>query len=102
MTTPEYLAQFGITMQQAHDFVFANLGSPDHILSVAIQYGVTTAMLGDIAGGFTSTDVRSFFSEHGLDASSLDGAGIVYGYNYAAPMPAAMVALMGIAPDLAG
>lgn len=102
MTTPEYLAQFGITMQEAHDFVFANLGAPDHLLAVALQYGVTTTMLGDIAGGFTSTDVRDFFSEHGLDASPLDGAGIVYGYNYAAPLPTAMVALMGVAPDLAG
>jgi hypothetical protein len=101
MTTPAYLAQYGITMQQAHDFVFANLEAPDRILAVALQYGVTTAMLGDIAGGYSATDVRSFFSAHGLDASSLDGGGVVYGYVYAEPMPMQIATLVGVGPDLA-
>jgi hypothetical protein len=102
MTTPDYLAQYGITMQQAHDFVFANLDAPDRILSVALQYGVTTTMLGDIAGGYSATDVRAFFSAHGLDASPLDGGVVVFGYNYAMPMETQMVALVGVAPEVAG
>jgi hypothetical protein len=97
MTTTDYLAQFGITMQEAHDFVFANLEAPALILSVALQYGVTTTMLGEIAGGYAASDVRGFFSEHGLDATPLDGGG-VYSYNYSMPMTPAT--LVGIAPDL--
>jgi hypothetical protein len=99
MTTSDYLAQYGVTMQQAHDFVFANLDAPDHILAVAAQYGVTTTMLGEIAGGYSSTDVRGFFSAHGLDASSLDGAGIVFGYDTSAP--GGTVGLVGTAADYA-
>jgi hypothetical protein len=99
MTTSEYLAQFGVSIQQAHDFVFANLDAPDHILAVAAQYGVTRVMLGEIAGGYSVTDVQTYFASHGLDASSLDGAGVTFGYDLSAP--AGPLAIVGIAPDYA-
>ena len=70
------------------------------ILRVAAQYGVTTPMLGEIAGGYSEVEVRGFFSERGLDGAVLDnaggaGAGYVY-YATAAPPPAELV---GMAPD---
>jgi hypothetical protein len=91
--TTDYLAQFGITMQEAHDFVWSHLDDARLILTVAAQYGVTTAMLGEIAGGYSAVEVHGFFSDHGLDATVLDDSGGITGgyYNTAASDAATLV-----------
>ena len=73
MTTAEYLAQFGVTMDQAYDFIVAHRDEPALIFEVARQSGITTEMLGDIVGA-SATDVRGYFTANGLDASQLDPA----------------------------
>jgi hypothetical protein len=97
--TTDYLAQFGITMQEAHDFVWSHIDDAQLIFTVAGQYGVTTTMLGEIAGGYSATEVRGFFAEHGLNGALLDDTGGLTGgyYNTAPGDPAVLV---GTAPDM--
>lgn len=73
MTTSEYLANLGVTMQQAKDYIMANLGSPATIFNTCAQFGVTNQMLADIYGGVTADQVESFFDSQGLDGSLLNG-----------------------------
>ncbi|HSH92275.1 MAG TPA: hypothetical protein VK996_19975 [Ramlibacter sp.] len=73
MTTAEYLAQFGVTMDQAYDFIVAHRDEPAFIFEVAHQSGITNEMLGDIVG-YSAADVRGYFNANGLDASQLDPA----------------------------
>jgi hypothetical protein len=72
MTTSEYLASLGITMQQAHDFIFAHLNEAALIYDTAVQYHVDSMMLSEIVGGVTQQQVRDFFDSHGLDSSVLE------------------------------
>lgn len=75
-TTTERLASLGITMQQAHDWVFSHLNDPQTICDVARNFGITNSMLGEIAGGFSATQVQSFFMMRGIDSSVLDMGGM--------------------------
>ncbi len=67
-----HLAQYGVSVTQARDFIVANLQSPQTIYSVAKQYGVTNQMLAEIYGGVSAADVRGFFTNLGFDASALE------------------------------
>jgi hypothetical protein len=69
-----YLDGYGISVQQAHDFIYANLDNPDLIYSTAAQFGVTNEMLGEIAGGYSDDQVRAFFDSHGFVGADLDSA----------------------------
>lgn len=70
-TTSDYIAAtFGVTMAQAHDFIMAHVSDPAYIYTMATQYHVTSAMLGEITG-YSSTDVEGFFSANGLDGMAL-------------------------------
>ncbi|HSH92276.1 MAG TPA: hypothetical protein VK996_19980 [Ramlibacter sp.] len=71
MTTAEYLASLGVTMDQAYDWIVANANDPAYIHSIAAQFGITNAMLADIVG-CSADDVRNYFSSQGLDPSLLD------------------------------
>ncbi|MBI5278566.1 MAG: hypothetical protein HY854_19165 [Burkholderiales bacterium] len=72
-TAAEHLATYGVTVDQAREFIFANLGNLPLILQVADTYGVTNAMLAEIVGGgVTAPDVVNYFYLHGLDSSILD------------------------------
>lgn len=73
-TAAEHLATFGVTVEQAHEFIFANLDNLGFILQVADTYEVTNAMLAEIVGGVSAADVVGYFSAHGLDSSILDPA----------------------------
>lgn len=68
----DHLAGYGVTLDQAREFLFAHLGDPAFILSIAAAYGVTNEMLGEIAGGYSAAQVQAFFSGHGLDGGVLD------------------------------
>lgn len=76
MSAETYLAQFGVTVAQAREFILSNVNSPGTIFSVADQFGVTTDMLAEIVGGgFTGDDVTAWFAARGFNASQLDDAG---------------------------
>jgi hypothetical protein len=73
MSAAAHLLQYNVNLQQARDFVYANLNSPATIFDVAKQYGVTNAMLAEIYGqGVSADDVRWFFSSKGFVPSQLD------------------------------
>lgn len=80
-TASQKLAEYGITMDQAHAWLMANLASPAGILSAATTYGMTNAMLGEIAGWpgtpFAAVDVKAFFVSKGLSSVSLDPPSVV-------------------------
>lgn len=60
MLAEKYLADLGITIQQANDFINTNLGEPQKIFEAASQYGVTTRMLGEITG-YSRDIVNQYF-----------------------------------------
>ena len=74
MSASTYLANYGISVQQAHDFIFAHLDDPALIHSAAAQYGVTNEMLGEIVGGYNADQVEAYFELHGLASAQLDSA----------------------------
>lgn len=80
MTTRSYLASLGVTMNQAHDFIKANLKSPATIYKVAQQYGIDSQMLADIMSidypGVSAKDVEAFFQGQGLDGAALHAKGV--------------------------
>jgi len=74
MSASTHLAQFGVTLQQARDFVFSNVNNPGTIYAVSKQFGVTNEMLAEIVGGgFTAQQVSNFFTERGFDGPALGG-----------------------------
>ena len=74
MSASTYLANYGISVQQAHDFIFAHLDDPALIYNTAAQYGVTNEMLGEIVGGYNEDQVGAYFDSHGLASAQLDTA----------------------------
>ena len=73
MSALSHLAQYGVSIQQAHDFIFANLNQPAVIFNTAHQFGVTNEMLAEIVGGgYGASDVRAWFAGQGFNASLLD------------------------------
>lgn len=68
----QHLATFGVSMADAQAFINANINNPQQIFNVASEFGVTNAMLGEIAGGFSAAEVESFFAFNGIDSSSLN------------------------------
>jgi hypothetical protein len=75
MTTRTRLAALGVTMNQAHDFIKANLQSPATIYHVAQQYGIDSQMVADIMSidypGLTAANVEAFFQGQGLNGAAL-------------------------------
>ncbi|MDD2742098.1 MAG: hypothetical protein PHV02_07485 [Rhodocyclaceae bacterium] len=75
-TTADYLAKFNVSMQQALDFIAANINSPGTIFDVAKGAGLTNEMLADIVAqaipGFSANDMKSWFGSQGFDANALD------------------------------
>ena len=98
MTTSEYLASLGITMQQAHDFIFAHLDDAALIYNTANQYDVTNAMLGEIVGGVTTQQVRDFFDSRGLNSAELEPPIVPDPPVYDA-VPDGMADLVGVGPE---
>lgn len=50
ISAEEHLAKFGVTVEQAFDFIFANIDNPELIYAAARQNGVTNSMLNEITG----------------------------------------------------
>lgn len=67
-----HLATYGVTVQQAKDFILSNTSQPTVIFSTAKQFGVTTPMLSEITG-FSTDVIRSFFASFGMNTDELNG-----------------------------
>lgn len=72
MTAAQHLSQYGVTIQQAKQFIMENLNNVSNIYNVAKEYGVTNAMLAEIYGGVTENDVKGFFQYHGFNPEVLE------------------------------
>ena len=71
MSAAEHLAQYGVSFQQARDFIHSNLNSPQVIYNVAAQYGVTFEMLGELyADGVSDITVKNFFAAQGFNTTT--------------------------------
>ncbi|MBB1486744.1 M10 family metallopeptidase [Oceanospirillum sediminis] len=71
MSTAEHLAQLGVTIEQARDFIISNVSQPSVIYNISVQNNITAQMLAEIYGGVTEGDVVAFFNISGLDGSAL-------------------------------
>lgn len=79
MNVVQLLSSKGVSMQQASDWVQANLGQPINIYNVCLEFGINSAMLAEIVQpfvpGVSAFDVEAFFSTQGFNALALRNAG---------------------------
>jgi hypothetical protein len=72
-----HLAKFGVTVQQALDFIIANIDQPEVIYVTAREYGVTQAMLHEITDAPASV-IDDYFTGAGFDPGRLDHTSILF------------------------
>lgn len=65
-STEKHLDKFKFTIEQAKDFIEANILNPMLIFDTAQEYGVTTEMLSDISG-YPIDVVKAYFTNANLD-----------------------------------
>lgn len=75
--TTNYLANLGVSMQEALAFVLANVKSnPREIYDTCVKYGISSQMLAEIVEaaepGVNTNAVRKFFQNLGLEGVALD------------------------------
>jgi len=76
MSAETHLAKFGVTVQNAFDFIVAHVDQPEIIFNAADQFAITTEMLAEITN--ISTDViTQYFAEFNLDTRELDDTHIL-------------------------
>lgn len=66
----QYLSQYGLSVQQAYDFLLQNLESPRTIVSVCEDFGINTKMLAGIVGTTLDT-VHGFFANSGVNYAGI-------------------------------
>lgn len=71
MSVETQLAKFGITTQQAKDFINSNILNPGEIFQAAKDYGITTEMLGELSG-YSVDAVSGYFNSVGENSKNLD------------------------------
>ncbi|HSH89258.1 MAG TPA: hypothetical protein VK996_04695 [Ramlibacter sp.] len=76
MTAAQLLSGYGLTMDQAHEWLLANIGSPQYVLEICQAAHITNSMLGEIAGWpgapIAAGLVQAFFAQYSLDSSVLE------------------------------
>jgi hypothetical protein len=79
MNTVQLLASKGVTLQEASNWVQANLSQPSAIYNICLEFGINSAMLAEIVQPFVpgvdSSEVEAFFVNLGFDAQPLRNAG---------------------------
>lgn len=70
-STIAHLANLGVTVEQAREFLIRNINQPELIFNVSMSYGITNSMLGEIIGIDVSI-VRGFWTSVGLNSRGLD------------------------------
>lgn len=68
------MARFGVSLEDARAWIFANVERPQDIHAVARSAGITNTMLAEIIGlpGITGVEVSAYFSARGLNGRELD------------------------------
>lgn len=77
ISAEEHLAKFGVTVQQALDFIFASIDQPEVIYFTAREYGVTQAMLHEITDVPASV-IDDYFTGADFDPGRLDHTSILF------------------------
>lgn len=79
MGAQSLLAAYNITVEQAADWVVANINNPQQIFDVCKQIGITNSMLTEIVDyrfpSITVDQVKGYFSANHLVPSLLDSSG---------------------------
>ncbi len=79
MNAAQHLAQFGLDMEIAREWIVANLHTPKTVYDVARAGGLTSSMIAEVlqplAADLNAAIVETFFSAHGFDGSALRGSG---------------------------
>ncbi|HQS66979.1 MAG TPA: hypothetical protein PLM93_07330 [Sulfuricurvum sp.] len=71
--TTDHLYKLGITTEEAHEYLHANLNRPSEIFKISEKYDVTTEMLAEIMGEEISLDeIEEYMSSNGYDTDVLD------------------------------
>lgn len=72
MNATQQLALYGVTLEQARDFMVANLDNPELIYVTAWDFELNCDMLAEIYGqGVSAQEVADFFHVQGLDGRNL-------------------------------
>ncbi len=71
-----YLNSFGVSVEQAQEFIDLNIEQPEIIYSTALEYGVTTAMLSEIKG-IPKDVINEYFSSVDKEGQLIDGMSIL-------------------------
>lgn len=67
------MAQFGVSIAEAREFVLSNLDHPGMLAGMAFQHGITLDILAQIVGGgLTGLEIAQFFAAHDISAASLE------------------------------
>ena len=74
-TAQTHLAQWGITIDVAKDWVMSHLDNLQLVYSTALEFGISTDMLGEIVGigNESGIMVANYFANAGVDADKLGG-----------------------------
>lgn len=77
-TAESHLAQYGVTMSVARNYLMENLDNLFAIHDTCSTYGVTNDMLAEILAGdfpgLTGTIVADYFASNGIDSNNLGGS----------------------------
>ncbi len=76
ISAESYLNSFGISVQQAQEFIDLNIEHPEIIYSTALEYGVTTAMLSEIKG-IPKDVINEYFESVDKEGQLIDGMSIL-------------------------
>lgn len=60
------LAQFGVSLEDGMSFVQANINNPTLLFNISQEYGLSYAVLGELAGNLTAEGVENYFRAYGL------------------------------------
>jgi len=71
MSSASHLALFGITKEEANDFILSHVDTPQTIFEAASLLGMPTTMLSEVTG-FSEELVSGYFTASGLDTTILD------------------------------
>ena len=76
ISAEEQLAKSGFTVQQANNFIVANIELPETLFYTALDHGVTTEMLSEITS-ISSDVICDYFASAGFECGGLDDTSIL-------------------------
>ena len=90
MKAVQYLAKYNVTVDQAFEYIAANINNPAGLFSTLKAVAISTEMLTEIVQSrlpqITIDQVRAFFASHRLNTRELDEAYFQYIRNNFAPI----------------